>query len=465
MSTRLRVPLWIALLLCLATSAAAQERKYEMIRADEDWAWLDEQPPETPSAFDAVKHGEIGEMWYVGFGGSFRARYEDDENRRLAGPPILSDDDVRARAALNFEIGHAKDFRWYTEIRATDTFDEERPVSAFFHDDPDLLAFFLEGTLMSETSHPLTFRAGRQEMLLGAGRLVSPLDWWGTRRSFEGLRIIADTARTSTSIFAVNTVEHEPHDTDTRIEEQDFYGVYSTFKPKPAHVIDAYALVTEDSRNVATSESGVKGDVARRSFGARYAFTGESGWRADAEAALQRGNVSVDDLSAWFASASVGYKWTDAAWKPRLMFGVDIASGDSNPIDGDNGTFDPLFPDGHLYFGSMDLVGRSNIRSARVEMELFPVKGFKWTTTIHQFWLDEERDALYDSNSKALRRDATGVAGNDVGTELDMLFGYTFKTHHWVGLEYCHFWSGDFIQNTGYADDAWFAWLAYEFKF
>lgn len=468
MTSRSRVMALVALATFTLASgpARAQEtRKYEMIRADEDWAWLDENPPETTDAFDAVKHAEFGEQWYTSLGGMFRMRYEDDENRRLSGPPILGDDDIRLRAAVNFEVGHAKDFRFYTEVRAADTLDETRPVAPFFHDDPDFLAFFVEGTVMSESSHPLTFRAGRQEMKLGAGRLVSPLDWWSTRRSFEGLRIIADTPRTSTSVFAVNTVDHEPHDADSRIEEQSFYGVYSTFKPTTEHLIDAYALVTEDTRDLYSSEAGIKGDVQRTTLGLRYAYTGEQGWRAEVEAAAQRGDLAGDDVNAWFATASFGYKWAEAAWKPRLLVGVDSASGDEDPTDGDAGTFDPLFPDGHLYLGSMDLVGRSNIQAARLEVEVMPLRRFKWTTTLHRFWLAEDRDALYDSNGKPLRRDVTGASGDDVGYELDVMLGYTFKTHHWVGFEYCQWWSGDFVQSTGYDDDAWFAWVAYEFTF
>ena len=132
---------------------------------------------------------------------------------------------------------------------------------------------------------------------------------------------------------------------------------------------------------------------------------------------------------------------------------------------GDRGTFDPLFPDGHRYFGSMDLVGRSNIKAARIDVTTRPAPGLKWTTTLHRFWLFDDQDALYDMNGKSLRRDPTGASGDEVATELDMLFSYTFERHHWVGFEVCRWWSGDFVEDTGLGDDAWFAWLAYEFRF
>ena len=102
-----------------------------------------------------------------------------------------------------------------------------------------------------------------------------------------------------------------------------------------------------------------------------------------------------------------------------MTVGLDAASGDDDPLDGDRGTFDPLFP----------------------------------------------QEALHDAGGKPIRRDATGASGDDVGTELDIFLAYTFKTHHWVGLEICRFWSGDFVENTGFADAAWFGWLSCEFKF
>ena len=456
-------------LAAMAGGARAQEqqRKYQMIRSDEDWAWLDELPPEKPDAFDAVKHAEIGEseQWYASLGGFFRTRFEDDDNRFLGGSPIEDDFNIKSKASLAFEIGHEQDFRFFTEVRAAEMFDNERPEPVFFHDDPDFLSFFLEGTIASKSTHPVTIRAGRQEMRFGVGRLVAPLDWWSTRRTFEGIRVIADTPRTSTSVFVVNTVDNEPHDTNTRIQDQRFYGVHSTLKPTNEHLIELAAFLLHDSRDIYGSESGLKSDLERQTYDVRYAYKGDEGWRAEFEGAYQQGNVGEDDLAAWFATGSVGYAWTDAAWKPRVALGLDHASGDDDPTDGDRGTFDPMFPDGHLFLGSMDLVGRSNIDAARIEFEAFPLPKLRWLIGAHRFWLAEDSDALYDSNSKPIRRDATGLSGDDVGLELDMHVAYTFATHHWLGFEICKWWSGDFIANTGNPDDAWFAWMAYEFTF
>ena len=450
----------------LPAAAAGPTRTYSTLRYDEDWSWLVENPPETKDAFDPVKYREIGDTWHLTFGGSFRLRLENDWNKLLAGPPILRDSLVRSRAWLNLEIGHEKDFRWFMEVRAAETDETERPVAPLMHDDPDIRNFFFEGTFASTTPHPVSIRAGRQELLFGAQRLISPLDWSNGRRTWEGLSVIAKSKRTKTTVFATHPVENEPHDMDTAFGDVWFWGVYGTVKPKDGHVFDAYALVLDDARDNYTSElGGPKSELERDTFGARYDYQAKSGFLAETEWALQRGDVAGDDLSAWFGSLTVGYQWKDSKWKSKLTAGLDAASGDSDPADGDRGTFDPLFPLGHAYFGHVDLVGRSNIKSARLQFEAFPAKGFKWETALHRFWLFDETDALYDAAGKAIRRDATGASGDDVATELDMLFAYTFKTHHWVGFEICRWWSGDFVKDTGYGDDAWFVWMGYEFKF
>ena len=93
------------------------------------------------------------------------------------------------------------------------------------------------------------------------------------------------------------------------------------------------------------------------------------------------------------------------------------------------------------------------------------MKGMRWETAFHRFWLADDQDGLYDAGGKSIRRDPTGAAGDDVGFEIDSLISYTFKTHHNVAFEAGYWWSGDFVKDTGYAKDAWWMWGAYEFKF
>jgi hypothetical protein len=49
-------------------------------------------------------------------------------------------------------------------------------------------------------------RTGRQELLLGAERLVSPLDWANTRRTFDGYRATFKGSQNAVDLFFTNPV-------------------------------------------------------------------------------------------------------------------------------------------------------------------------------------------------------------------------------------------------------------------
>ena len=137
---------------------------------------------------------------------------------------------------------------------------------------------------------------------------------------------------------------------------------------------------------------------------------------------FQLGEFSNQDLVAASTPMGLGYSFKDRPWKPQVWAYYDWASGDPNPGQGDtNSTFEQLFPFGHYYFGYLDLVGRKNIQDAYFQFVCFPENWLTLLVQYHNFWLAEERDALYNAAGVPLRQDLTGAAGNYVGNEIDLL--------------------------------------------
>ncbi len=451
--------------LARAEGAKAPERRYLTLRFEEDWSWLATHASAEPDAFDAVKHVPVGESWSFLLGGSTRLRVESDDGKIVPAGVLEGDSLQRFRTFLHWELRHRNDFRWFTEVRYSGTQSTDRPIGGVWEDDPDVQNFFLEGTIGASTRHPVTIRAGRQELLFGGQKLVSPLDWSNTRRTWDGIAVIARTPRTRTTAFATRPVLKEKHDLDSPSDDVSFTGTTVQIRPKDGHAVEAFAWMLHDSSGKYVSEdAGSSTDVDRLTVGARYEWKA-GGWSGDVEAAWQSGDAENDDIRAHMASVSAGHQWAKAPGKPRASFGVDLASGDDSPTDGTAGTFDQLFPLGHAYLGHVDVVGRRNIRAARGQFEAWPAKGVKVEAAIHGFWLDQERDALFDAAGAALRRDATGKAGDDVGEELDVMVSWTFRRHHVVALEVARFWGGKFLERTGGAEDVTWGWLGYEFKF
>src|SRR5690606_34418049 len=63
----------------------------------------------------------------------------------------------------------------------------ERP--GIDENDLDIHQAFLDVHLPQGEDDRLTLRAGRQNLLYGAQRLISPLDWTNTRRTFDAVKL------------------------------------------------------------------------------------------------------------------------------------------------------------------------------------------------------------------------------------------------------------------------------------
>lgn len=464
---RLAAPLALILtaVVLAPCTVSAGERDYRTRRWKETWSWLATSPHDGIDAFDPVRHVAIGDDWHFSFGGSARVRFEADENRTLGASAVEDDELVRFRTFLHGELAHRDSFRWFWELRWSETWGSSRPVAPVFEDEPDVQNFFLEWTAGSRGDHPVTVRLGRQELLFGAQRLVSPLDWVSTRRTFDGLSVTIESPRSETVVFGTRPVAHEPHDIDSPLDDVLFAGVYGTFRPAPDHVVDLYAVWRDDSRDAFASEvlPGLS-DQERRTFGTRWKWSVPR-WAVETEWALQDGHVGADDVDAFFGTIVAERRWPEVAWKPALLVGLDVASGDEDPFDGQVETFDQLFPLGHAWFGHLDLVARQNVEAARLQVSVRPTPRTQWVAALHRFELAEERDALYDAGGAPIRRDATGKAGRDVATELDLLFAWKVNRHVSIAAELARWWSDDFVEATGSGDDAWFAWSAISFIF
>ena len=150
---------------------------------------------------------------------------------------------------------------------------------------------------------------------------------------------------------------------------------------------------------------------------------------------------------------------------PIFWVYYDFASGSHNPGHGDYGTFNQLFPNGHNYFGWTDLVGRQNIDDVNLQTWCYPTKWITLGGQFHVLRLDSAKDALYNAAGAVERVDPTGKSGTDVGDVLTGIVNFHLSMHSDVLLQYSHFYSGEFIRNTGSGLAPDFFYLQYTFRF
>jgi hypothetical protein len=62
--------------------------------------------------------------------------------------------------------------------------------------------------------------------------------------------------------------------------------------------------------------------------------------------------------------------------------------------------------------------------------------------------LDQEEDALYNAAGTAIRRDATGAAGNNVGDEFDIVTNVHVARYSDLLFGYSKLFGGSFLERT-----------------
>lgn len=404
---------------------------------------------------------DLGDQAALSLGGQVRLRLEDWNNFAFA--PANDDNFLLTRVRLHSDLRLCPGFRVYVEgISALATERDlpggRRPLD---EDSADLLNAFADFST-SLAGADLTLRAGRQELSYGKQRLISPLDWSNTRRTFDGARLLTKAGDWKVDTFLTRWVQVEQHDFNDGDSGRDFYGVYATRPVAPwKGALDLYALGLE--RDLA-KYGPVSGDEDRYTVGSRLGGACSCGLDVDVEGGYQFGEVGSADVAAWFVASQVGYTVPDCPVKSRWFLGFDLASGDDDPADGDVGTFNQLFPLGHAYFGGIDIVGRQNIQDFSVGVSLSPLDKLTVRVEGHQFARAENTDALYDAGGNVVRAGDAG-SSHDIGQEVDVVADYKLNLHLALQAGYSHFFAGDFISQSGADEDIDFVYASTQCTF
>lgn len=415
---------------------------YKGVFYDNDFSYLDNPDNKQFYLGDAFKQMHVGDCWLVDVGGEYRMRGQNEDNLRNINFADFDDDFLLQRTRLFVNARYGDCFRFYGEAIDAVSDGEDHPPRTIEENRFDALNLFADA-LLYEGDGKWWGRVGRQELLYGEQRLVSPLDWANTRRTFDGAKIFYRSKEWDVDGFWTRPVpfaqhiEHD-HNFDNPNLDQEFMGLYSTYKGQEGHVYDFYYLRYADY--------GVL-DFDYNTFGTRG--KGKYGdLLYDYEGGYQFGEVLDKRQSAGFATVGLGREWVEKQWKPMLWVYYDWASGNRSPNDDVNGTFNQLFPLGHKYFGFCDLVARQNIRDFNMQFTARPTDKLSVLLWWHLFYLDSARDALYNANGVPIRFDPTGASGTYVGQELDFTAQYVFNPRWDLLVGYSHFFPGTFVKAT-----------------
>lgn len=432
---------------------------YQQLRFAEDWSVLRDAPREGMDQLKFIPLNEAEDV-YLSIGGQLRLRLENFNN---FGFNDANDDTyalVRARFHTDLHVGEC--FRAFVELKSAYVADRDLPGSrrTLDMDTFDVQNAFVDVRIPIDEA-TLTLRPGRQELLFGRQRLVSPLDWANARRTFDGVGAILDFAGWKLHSFWTRPVEVRKYDFNKTDNDTDFYGLYTTTKLN-ALMLDLYWLGLDSEDVTIALDTGTD---HRHTFGARISGPiADSGFDFDIETAVQIGRHAGRDILAFMLASELGYRFAGAPWTPRLFAGFDYASGDNNPTDDNARTFNQLFPLGHAYFGAIDAIGRQNIIGARAGASIQPTSKLTLTLEGHLFWLADTDDALYNVGGGVLRAPVAD-ASSEVGQEIDFTLQYNFARGWTAQIGYSRLFAGAFISDTGPDEDIDFFFTTFQFTF
>ncbi len=418
---------------------------------------------QTPPPQPGLKHlvlDDSGVVW-VALSAQSRTRVESWRNFGFGSATNHDADYVLQRLLASADLHLGPQVRALVEVKSALLTDRDlpggrRPADA---DDIDLQQGYLELTAKSASGAALALRGGRQDLLFGKQRLVSPLDWANTRRTFDALRGTLSVSGWTLDAFYAHPVRVLKSEFNRWDGTVDFAGLYAQRRSQPIGV-DLYWLALGRD---AAAFNGTTGRERRQTVGARAVSAPGRRVELDVEVAYQFGSLGPGSVAATMVSADVAYSPARAPLHARLHAGLDYASGDG-ATGGDVGTFNQLFPLGHAFLGFIDVIGRQNIVAANVGLGGRPGGRVVADLTVHHFARAAAADALYNA-AGAVERPAGTAQSLDLGTELDLTVAVRLGSHATALLGYSRFLAGAFVQETGAAQDVGFLYATVQLTY
>jgi hypothetical protein len=421
-----------------------------------------------------------------------RLRFEARSNNRDFDDSLNDDNDdswLLSRFRFGIAIKPANWLKLYAQTQDTREWNSERPNTPGIRgtegdDNFDLRQAFVEIGDLKE--FPLALTVGRQPLNYGDARILADGNWSNFGRTFDAVKLRYQRKGIGTvDFFAGRPVQIKEEVFNDSDAEDNLLGAYASLDLLSFQTTDLYVLYRDKKDNQPdldpTNRIDPRGTwngppVRITTIGTRWVSKkgALANWDYGLEAAYQFGDFwnltrlgQALDHHAFAIDIRGGYTWENLAWKPRVGLEYNYASGDKDPNDGKNESFQNMFPSNFAPYGYMDEFSWRNMHNARLQLTVQPTKKLSVELSYHAFWLAETTDFWYRSNGISTLRTVTptgaGVrsvgASNFAGHEIDL--ACTYKANDWLSIfaGYSHFFAGDYLKDTGPSDDADFAWL------
>lgn len=298
----------------------------------------------------------------VTFSGEIRARTEWDR----PGGGLAEDVYTYLRSRLGVSAAPADGVRLLFQLQDSRVYGVAASSAAGNPDITDLHQAYVD-LFARRHGRELTARVGRQEVAFGNERLVGPVGWSNTGRTFDGARVTIapsgdDNTGRSATLFVATVEERGRHfgpatSTGTYPGDRAVAGALFTGRARRGGTVELAALYDNAAKYRSYAESD------RYTVYGRFRSAADRSFGVDLEAAWQGGNQRYEpaattsvrqDVAAWLLAARVGRQPAPGRTASAII-GVDVLSGDASPHDGSYHAFSTMYATNHPFYGLMDL--------------------------------------------------------------------------------------------------------------
>ena len=294
---------------------------------------------------------------------------------------------------------------------------------------------------LGSTDGALTVEVGRRELGFFGNRLLGTRDWSNTSPTWDGSMATLRQGENRLFLLAFSQVDLRDG-LDVASRTRFVYGAVGSLESlAPNHGVEPFFLSTRLPRSAISHLGGLV-----RTAGSR--FTGEfaKSWNYEVLLAAQGGGAAGAPHRAWMGHWAVHKTILRGRGRPKLIGEYSYASGDEDPADTRNGTFDQLSPSPHGIYGEADVTGFRNLKALRAGVQLHPRRELRMNVDFFDFRLASRRDGLYGTNNRlGVAAPPAGASSDAVGSELDLVVRYspTGKIELRIGIS--RFFAGEFV--------------------
>lgn len=431
---------WVGMVVSMQKATA---QSFRLMRYDEDYSYL--QTDTARHFYQRLKYMPLGsrKSFYVSLGGEMRYEYAAFNNEDWGKLHIGHNNFLLQRYDLHADVHLGNRLRVFAQLRSALENGRKTGPRPIDEDQLNVQNLFADLQLWKRNKQSITLRAGRQEIDYGTGRLISVREGPNARLYFTGGKLMYVSSRVWIDGFVFMADSTYPGVFDNKGTRQaNLWGSYAKWIIPKAGNLDWYYLGIH--RNNAVFEEGMAKET-RHTLGIRWWKYG-GGFIYNLEGAYQWGRFGAGGISAWTASADIGYLFETLAWKPSINLRNDYISGDRHAGDGSLQTFNPLYPKGG-YFGFDPQIGPANLVDIHPYLTASPTQHLSVQADVVFNWRYSLQDGVYRPGG-SFNLAGAGSAKRYIGTAYLASAVYSFSRFVALNFGMQYFHTGGFINDV-----------------